>query len=127
VADQNAVRAAPRDADGGPARKGVLGGLPLSQTAIPEPKQDVPCGPSLDAIAAARDLIGAGSAALTIDFHPGRNPVVPVMSGLNSLGVDLGLEGGIAMLSPSAELLAIADMPTLRDGTNNRRSGPEST
>jgi hypothetical protein len=46
----------------------MLGGLPLSNTAIPEPKQDVPCGPSPDAIAAARDLVGAGSAALTIDF-----------------------------------------------------------
>jgi hypothetical protein len=45
VADQNAARAAPRYADGGPARKGELGGLPP-----------------------ARDLIGTGSAALTIDF-----------------------------------------------------------
>jgi hypothetical protein len=47
------VRAAPRDADGGPARKGMLGGLPLSHTSIHEPKQDAP---SAEAIAAARDL-----------------------------------------------------------------------
>jgi crossover junction endodeoxyribonuclease RuvC len=86
----------------------MLGRLPLSHTAIPESNQDAPCVPSPDAIAAARDLIGASSAALT--------------GGLNSLGVDLGLDGGIATLSPSAEPLAIADMPTLRDGTNNRRS-----
>jgi hypothetical protein len=57
VEGQNAVRAAPRDADGGPARKGMLGGLPLSHTSIHEPKQDVLCGPSPDALAAARDLV----------------------------------------------------------------------
>jgi hypothetical protein len=62
------VRAVVAGAADGPQRKDVLGGFPLSHTEIPEPKQDVPCGPSPDAIAAARDLIGAGSAALTIDF-----------------------------------------------------------
>jgi hypothetical protein len=35
----------------------MLGGLPFSHTEIPEPKQDVPCGPSPDAIAAGRDLV----------------------------------------------------------------------
>jgi hypothetical protein len=57
VADQNAVRAALRDADGGPARKGMLSGLPLSLTAIHEPKQDAP---SPAAIAAGRDLVFEG-------------------------------------------------------------------
>jgi hypothetical protein len=38
----------------------MLGGLPLSPTAIPTPKQDTPCGPSPDAIAAARDLVFEG-------------------------------------------------------------------
>jgi hypothetical protein len=38
----------------------MLGGLPLLDTAIPEPKKDVLCGPSLDAIAAARDLVFEG-------------------------------------------------------------------
>jgi hypothetical protein len=42
VVDQNAVRAAPRYADDGPAIGCMLGGLPLSHTAIPEPKQDAP-------------------------------------------------------------------------------------
>ena len=38
----------------------MLGGLPLSHIAIPEPKQDVPRGPCADAIAAARDLVFEG-------------------------------------------------------------------
>jgi hypothetical protein len=41
------VRAAPRDAEGGPVRECMLGGLPPSHTAIPEPKQDSPYGLSL--------------------------------------------------------------------------------
>jgi hypothetical protein len=57
VEDQNAVRAAPRDADGDPARKGMLGGLPLSHTAIPELKH---AAPSPEAIAACRDLVFEG-------------------------------------------------------------------
>jgi hypothetical protein len=60
VEDQNAVRAVPCYADDGPQRKVVLGDLPLSHTEIPEPKQEVPCGPSPDAIAAARDLVFEG-------------------------------------------------------------------
>jgi hypothetical protein len=51
------VRAAPRDADGGPARECMLGGLPLSHTVIPEPKQGAACGPSPDAIAAADEFV----------------------------------------------------------------------
>jgi DNA repair protein RadD len=39
----NVVRAAPRDAEGGPAKGGMLGGLPLSHTAILEPEQDAAC------------------------------------------------------------------------------------
>jgi hypothetical protein len=42
VEDQNAVRAAPRYADGDPERKGMLGSLPLPHSAIPKPKQDAP-------------------------------------------------------------------------------------
>jgi hypothetical protein len=38
----------------------MLGGLPFSHTEIPEPKQDAPCGPSPDAIAAGRDLVFEG-------------------------------------------------------------------
>ena len=38
----------------------MLGSLPLSHIASPEPKQDVPRGPSPDAIAAARDLVFEG-------------------------------------------------------------------
>jgi hypothetical protein len=38
----------------------MLGSLPLSHIASPEPKQDVPRGPSPDAIAAARDLVLEG-------------------------------------------------------------------
>jgi hypothetical protein len=60
VEDQNAVGAVVAGAADGPQRKVVLGGFTLSHTAIPEPKQDVPCGPSPDAIAAARDLVFEG-------------------------------------------------------------------
>ena len=42
----------------------MLGSLPLSHIASPEPKQDVPRGPSPDAIAAARDLVFGGLADL---------------------------------------------------------------
>ena len=38
----------------------MFGSLPLSHTKISEPKQDMPCGPSSDAIAAARDLVFEG-------------------------------------------------------------------
>jgi hypothetical protein len=98
----------------------MLGGLPFSPTAIPEPKQDVPCGPSPDAIAAARDLIGAGSSRPHDRLHPGRNPV---MSGLIALGVDLGLDGAVMPHSGGAKLLGHFDMPTLQDGPPGRRSG----
>jgi hypothetical protein len=57
VEGQNAVRAAPRDADDDPEREGMLGGLRLSQTVIPEPKPDAP---SPEAIAACRDLVFEG-------------------------------------------------------------------
>jgi hypothetical protein len=38
------------------------------------------------------------------------------------LGVDLGLDGAVATLSAAGDLLAVSDMPTLRDGPSNRRS-----
>ena len=59
VDDQNAVRAAPRDAGGGPERKGMLGGLPLSHTKS-RAKTRLLCGPSPEAIAACRDLVFEG-------------------------------------------------------------------
>src|SRR5271169_1791189 len=50
-----AARAAPRDADDGPARECMLGGLPLSHTATPKAEQESSV-PSPEAIRAARDL-----------------------------------------------------------------------
>lgn len=38
------------------------------------------------------------------------------------LGVDLGLDGAIVTMSSAGDILAVSDTPTLRDGTNNRRS-----
>jgi crossover junction endodeoxyribonuclease RuvC len=38
------------------------------------------------------------------------------------LGIDIGLDGAVATLSSVGDLLAVSDMPTLRDGSNNRRS-----
>jgi crossover junction endodeoxyribonuclease RuvC len=38
------------------------------------------------------------------------------------LGIDLGLDGAVAELTSSGELLAIHDMPTLHDGPAGRRS-----
>ena len=55
------ARAGPRgDAETGSRNAAMLGGLHVLSTAIPEPKQDVPCGPSPDAIAAGRDLVFEG-------------------------------------------------------------------
>lgn len=66
----DAVRAAPHDAEGGPATECMLGGLPLSHNAAPQPKQDSPYGPSVaeanlsqpspHAVAAARDTTFEG-------------------------------------------------------------------
>jgi hypothetical protein len=67
VADQNAVRAAPCDADGDPQRKGVLGGFPLSHTAIPEPKQVEHFEARLWAISASQRLV-YDEIAETADF-----------------------------------------------------------
>jgi len=36
------------------------------------------------------------------------------------IGVDLGSKGALALLSPAGELLAVEDMPILRDGPANR-------
>jgi hypothetical protein len=38
----------------------------------------------------------------------------------NILGVDIGVKGALALLSPAGELLAVEDMPILRDGPSNR-------
>jgi crossover junction endodeoxyribonuclease RuvC len=40
---------------------------------------------------------------------------------LTLLGIDPGLEGAVALLTPSGELIAIHDLPTLRDGPAGRR------
>jgi hypothetical protein len=59
--DLQTVRAGPRgDAETGSRNAAMLSGLHIPSTAIPEPKQDVPCGPSPDAIAARRDLVFEG-------------------------------------------------------------------
>src|ERR1700735_489236 len=55
------ARAGPRgDAETGSRNAAMLGGLHGLSNAIPEPNQDVPCGPSPDAIAAGRDLVFEG-------------------------------------------------------------------
>ncbi|MFO1125103.1 MAG: hypothetical protein U1E25_07365 [Methylocystis sp.] len=38
----------------------------------------------------------------------------------NVIGIDIGAKGALALLSPSGELLKIADMPIMRDGPANR-------
>ncbi|ARN80684.1 hypothetical protein [Methylocystis bryophila] len=38
----------------------------------------------------------------------------------NIIGVDLGSKGALALLSPAGELLAVEDMPILRDGPAKR-------
>lgn len=38
------------------------------------------------------------------------------------IGIDIGVRGALALLSPDGELLEIADMPILRDGPANRPS-----
>ena len=38
----------------------------------------------------------------------------------NIIGVDIGAKGALALLSPTGELLDVADMPILRDGPANR-------
>ncbi|MGD9542410.1 hypothetical protein [Methylocystis sp.] len=38
----------------------------------------------------------------------------------NIIGIDIGARGALALLSPTGELLEVADMPILRDGPANR-------
>lgn len=38
----------------------------------------------------------------------------------NIIGVDIGVHGALALLSPNGELLEVADMPILRDGPKGR-------
>ena len=38
----------------------------------------------------------------------------------NTLGVDIGKKGALALLSPAGELIAVEDMPTLNDGPAGR-------
>lgn len=40
---------------------------------------------------------------------------------MNILGVDPGLDGAAALLSPAGDLIAIHDLPTLPDGPSGRR------
>jgi hypothetical protein len=41
---------------------------------------------------------------------------------MNVIGVDLGRESVLALLSPAGELVDVADMPVLRDGPASRRA-----
>jgi len=38
----------------------------------------------------------------------------------NIIGIDIGSKGALALLSPEGELIAVEDMPILRDGPANR-------
>lgn len=38
----------------------------------------------------------------------------------NTIGIDIGAKGALALLSSAGELLEVADMPILRDGPANR-------
>ncbi|MGJ0533834.1 hypothetical protein [Methylocystis sp.] len=38
----------------------------------------------------------------------------------NVIGIDIGARGALALLSPTGELIEVADMPILRDGPANR-------
>jgi hypothetical protein len=68
----------------------MLGGLPLSHTAIPEPKQDVPCGPSPDAICPRSGRVLRVHRC--VGRHPDRNPLGAVMNDLIDLtGQTFGL------------------------------------
>ena len=40
---------------------------------------------------------------------------------MNYLGIDPGLTGALALITPSGELLAVEDMPTLNTGTKSRK------
>lgn len=42
------------------------------------------------------------------------------MSEASILGIDIGVAGALALVTPSGKLLEIADMPVLRDGPKNR-------
>ncbi|WP_292530578.1 hypothetical protein [Methylocystis sp.] len=39
---------------------------------------------------------------------------------MSIIGVDIGVHGALALLSPDGELLEVADMPILRDGPKGR-------
>lgn len=41
---------------------------------------------------------------------------------MSVLGVDIGVTGGVAILSDSGELLSVHEMPCLHDGPKNRRT-----
>jgi hypothetical protein len=39
---------------------------------------------------------------------------------MSIIGIDIGARGALALLSPTGELIEVADMPILRDGPANR-------
>jgi hypothetical protein len=41
---------------------------------------------------------------------------------MSVLGVDIGVRGGVALLSDAGELIEVIDMPCLHDGPKNRRT-----
>jgi crossover junction endodeoxyribonuclease RuvC len=48
--------------------------------------------------------------------------VVPGAAGRKIIGIDIGLEGAVAVLDMEATLLAVEDMPALADGSTKRRT-----
>jgi crossover junction endodeoxyribonuclease RuvC len=44
------------------------------------------------------------------------------MSAPRILGIDIGAQGALALITQRGELIEVADMPVLRDGPNNRRA-----
>ena len=50
------------------------------------------------------------------------NTLAPGATGRKIIGIDIGLEGAIAVLDMEGILLAVEDMPTLTDGTAKRRT-----
>jgi crossover junction endodeoxyribonuclease RuvC len=50
------------------------------------------------------------------------NTLAPGATGRKIIGIDIGLEGAVAVLDMEGTLLAVEDMPPLADGTAKRRT-----
>ena len=53
---------------------------------------------------------------------PAPNPQTALRSPSNLIGIDPGVAGALALVSRDGDLIEIADMPTLRDGSGGRVS-----